>query len=62
MPSPWSIAHIDGLAVVTKPVTKVDTLNIKLGELLIGSTAGENGEEGIFDITFIYLSLYTFRR
>jgi hypothetical protein len=48
-------AHIDSLAVVTKPVAKIDTLDIELGELLVGSTAGEDGKERIFDITLLVL-------
>lgn len=45
-------ANIDSLRVVTKPVAKVDTLDVELGELLVAAddTSGQKSEEGVFDI------------
>jgi hypothetical protein len=46
-------ADIDSLGVITKPVAKVDTLDIELGELLVAAddASGQEGEESVFDIT-----------
>jgi len=45
-------ANIDSLGVITKPVAKVDTLDIKLGELLVAAddTGGQESKESVFDI------------
>jgi hypothetical protein len=45
-------ANIDSLGVITKPVAKVDTLDIKLGELLVAAddTGSQESKKGIFDI------------
>ena len=45
-------ANIDSLRVITKPVAKIDTLDVELGELLVAAddAGGEEGEESVFDI------------
>jgi hypothetical protein len=45
-------ANIDSLRVVTKPVAKVDTLDIKLGELLVAAddASGQESKKSVFDI------------
>jgi hypothetical protein len=48
--------HINSLTVITKPIAKVHTLDIELGELLVRGTAHEKGEEGVFDVSVIRLA------
>jgi hypothetical protein len=45
-------ANIDSLGVITKPVAKVNTLDIKFGELLVAAndTSGQESKEGVLDI------------
>ena len=45
-------ANIDSLGVITKPVAKVDTLDIELGELLVAAddAGSQESEESVFDI------------
>jgi hypothetical protein len=43
---------VDCLGVITKPVAKVDTLDIELGELLVATddTSSQESKERVFDI------------
>lgn len=51
-------AYINGLRVITEPVSEVDALDIELGELLASASTGhENSKQGIFDITVGELAL-----
>ena len=44
-------SDIDGLAVITEPVAKVDTLYVEFAKLLTtGSTGDEDVQKGIFNI------------
>jgi hypothetical protein len=45
--------NIDSLRVITKPVAKVDTLDIELGKLLVATNdaSGQKSKEGVLDIT-----------
>lgn len=42
---------IDGLRIITEPVSKVDTLDIQLLELLIAASDHDQLQEGVLDIT-----------
>ena len=46
-------ANINSLGVITKPVAKVDTLDIELGELLVtaDNAGSQKSKEGVLDIT-----------
>ena len=45
-------ADIDSLRVITKPVAKIDTLDIELGEFLVTAddTGGQESKESVFNI------------
>jgi hypothetical protein len=45
-------ANIDSLRVITKPVAKIDTLDVELGELLVAAddAGSQESEESVFDI------------
>ena len=45
-------ANVDSLRVITKPIAKVNALDIELGELLVATddTSGQKSKEGVFDV------------
>lgn len=44
-------ADVDGLRVISQPVTEVYALDVHLAELLAGATADKECEKGIFNIS-----------